>query len=79
MSVSFPFPEQVAGVVSSSEDLFFPIFPVLYIAAKISGLNGNMNDSAPIQENNPKPQLLNKDHWGKGNGSFTFILKLINY
>lgn len=52
---------------------FITYFVVLNIAAKTSGLNGNMNDSAPVQENNPKPQLLNKNHRGKGNESFTLF------
>lgn len=50
-------------------ELYFPrrIIFILYllvlnISAERCDLNGNSNDSVPVQENHPKAQLLNKDH-----------------
>lgn len=50
---------------------------VLNISAESKDQNGNANDSVPVKENHPKAQLLNKDHWGKGNGSLAFISELL--
>lgn len=50
---------------------------MLNVSTENCDWNGNTPDSVPVQENHPKAQLLSKDYWGRGNGSLTFVLKLI--